>query len=388
MSTPEQQSPPLPVGVTMDRGFALLRHHPRALLLPQLVLNIVPLLFALLLVLIGYFAVGDVATHLEEGRDSTIFGDSTLGVHEVPDFTDGQLATIIVLGLIALVVYVWFVMAATVSVVRGADRALEGREHLKLRPAMCDGLRETPKLFGLGIVFTIAATLVLIGVIIVVYLFSLAAGALAVLVGIAAFAFLIWLGVRVLLWPVVHLSEHAGLGSFKRAFVLSKGRFWVLFGILVLVGIVVMVVSSVVSLLLSLLFSAVSSISDEAGVVAAIPYVIVSSILGVVFTAGFIAPIVVSYRTLAGRDTADLWAAAGAMGAPGPADAPPADPAVRRWDATEAPVAPSSSSGWAAPAAQDPPPTSGAGLGGLPDPGTPSDAEERWGRGSGDPPTS
>lgn len=417
MSSPEQQSPPLPVGLTLDRGFALLRRHPRALLVPQLVLNIVPLLFALLLVVIGYFLLGDVETEERFVRESTFTGDSELVYRDEWKLTDGQTAILIVLGVIGFVAYAWFLIAAFVSVVRGADRALEGREHLKLKPAMRDALGATPKLFGIGIVFYLLATVVTIVVVLVVVVAALIAPALAVLVGIAAFLALTWAFTRVFLWPFVHLSEGSGLASFRRAWRMTKGRFWALFGVVLLVFLVVSVVYFVVSIALQFIVLGAAELSEEAGIVALIPYVIFSSLFAVVFTAAFIGPLAVAYRTLSGRDTADLWRAAQAMrpdGAGGPDLTKPApEPGVRRWDASEDPLDPSAAGGQA-PAAEgaagswgrrpedvsgggtaaNPEPGdagsgSGAtgGTGGLPDPSAPSDAERRWGRGD-DPPSS
>ena len=398
MSSTEQEAPPLPVGLTLDRGFALLRRHPRPLLLPQLLLNLIPLLVALVLVLLGILLLGDIETRTELARESTFLGDSELVNREVWVLTDGQTATLIVLGVIAAIVYVWFLIAAYVSVVRAADRALEGREQVKLKPAMRDALGATPKLFGVGIVFWILAMLALLAAGIVIAIAAAVAGAVAILVGLAAFLALVWASVRLFLWPFVHLSEGTGLASFGRAWRMTKGRFWALFGVLLLVMIVVSVVYFVVSLLLQLVVFGAASLSDEAGVVALIPYVVFSAIFAVVFTAAFIGPLAVAYRTLSGRDTADLWQAAEQMGS-GAAAGPAPEPGVRRWDASEDaidPAAPgwSGSSGGEAGSsaggdaagggrAGDPP---ARGAGGLPDPSAPSDAERLWGRGGDEPP--
>lgn len=362
MSSPEQQSPALPVGVTLDRGFSLLRRHPRALLLPQLVLNVIPLLFAGLLVLLGLLLLGDVDTNIEIVRESTILGDSELKRQEVSDFSDGQVVTLAVLFVVGGLVYAFFLIAAFASVVRGADRALEGREHLRLKPALRDALAATPRLFGVGIVFWLLATVVSIGAVAVVALVAVAAGPLAVLAGFAVFLAMVWAFTRVFLWPFVHLAEGAGLSSFGRAWRMTKGRFWALFGVALLVFLVVGVVYVVASLLLEVLFIGAASLGEGAGIVAFVPYILFSSLFAVVFTAAFIGPLAVAYRTLAGRDTADLWQAAQAMrpdGAGGPALATPApEPGVRRWDAAEEPL----------------------------DAPAPSDAERRWGRGGDDPP--
>jgi hypothetical protein len=379
-STEHRESPALPVGLTLDRGFALLRHHPRALLVPQLVLNLLPLLAIAVLVLLGIVLIGDVATTREVVRESTFLGDSELVTREVADYTTGQTTVLVILVVIGALIYAWFLIAALVSVVRGADRALEGREHLRLRPAMRDALRETPKLFGVGIVFYLLVIAVVLGTGILVAIVAAIAGPLAILVGLAAFLALVWAGIRVFLWPFVHLSEHAGLGSFGRAWRLSKGRFWPLLAVLVLVAVVVGAIYVVVSIVLQLLVVGAASLSDEVGIVALVPYALFSVAFGLIFTAGYVAPLAVAYRTLAGRDTADLWQAAGAMGSGADLARPAPEPGVRRWDAAEEPLSGGSS------AAGTRGTDGSGGFGGLPDPAAPSDAERLWGRGTGDEP--
>lgn len=409
MSTEKHQSPPLPVGITLDRGFALLRTNPRALLVPQLVYGVLTLIVVVILGVITYFALGDVHSHLEIDRSSTVFGDSTEGYTTVADFTDGQTTTLVIAGVLFYLIYGLLILASTVTVVRAADLAIEGRERLPLKAALKDGARQTPKLFGLSVVFFLMMLVYFLVVGIVVAVFIAVQSAIGALVAIAAFVLTVWVGVRLVLWPFAHISENAGLSSYRRSWTLTKGRFWPLFGVLLLVAIVVSVVAIVVIVILALIFSAISSIGDDVGVVALIPYLLGSVLLGVVATAGYISPIVVSYRTLAGRDNADLWQAATAMGG----GAPPADPAVRRWDAAEAPVAapapgwtPSSSTSWDGPArtggdlrpddapppssppADAAPPVGSQRLAGLPPSDEPSDAEKRWGRDSSDPPAS
>lgn len=336
MSTPDQRaSPALPVGLTLDRGFALLRRHPRALLLPQLVLNLLPLLAGLLLFLLGFLLIGDVATTTQTVRESTLLGDSELVRREVSDYTGGQITILAVLGTIGALIYVWFLIAAAVSVVRGTDRALEGRERLRLRPAMRDALGAVPKLFGAAIVFSLLAFVVLLVAVFVVGVTAAIAGTLAVLVGLVVVLALVWAGVRVVLWPFVHLGEDAGLRSFRRAWRLSKGRFWPLLGIVVLVAVVVGTVYLVASIVLQLLVVGAASLGDAVGIAALVPASLLSVVFSLVFTAGYIAPLALAYRTLAGRDTADVWQAAGAMG--GLADPGAPSEAERLWGRDEAP---------------------------------------------------
>jgi hypothetical protein len=401
-----QQSPTLPVGLTIDRGFALLRRHARPLLLPQLVLQIIPLVVAAVLVLIGLLLLGDVDTTRELTRRSTYLGDSELKLVDVPDFTDGQIATLIVLGVVGGVVYAWFLIASFISVVRAADRVLEGGEPLALKPAMRQALKETPKLFGIGLVFGIMAACVLFGAFFAIGISILIAGPVAIVATLATMLALTWLGVRVILWPFVHLSEGKGLESFLRSWRLTKGRFWASTGVVLLVGIVVGVVSLVVGVTLQVLLIGAASLGDQAGVLRFVPYIVFATLFGVVFTGVVVAPLAVAYRTLSGRDTADLWAAALRMapgggerpvGPPGPGGLAVATPrpatGVPRWSgfgaAPAGPAAPDASGlgrpGGSGPASDDGSAPGGERAGG----GSPSDpdgARRSWGRDAGDDP--
>ncbi|WP_210495561.1 hypothetical protein [Patulibacter sp. SYSU D01012] len=328
MSTAAPDVPALPVGATMDRGFALLRRRPRALLLPQLALNLATVVPIVLLFLLGWLLVGDVDTHVEVTRQSTIFGDSTLERREVADLSGGQVAVVVVLGVVAALVSLWFSLAAYVSVVRGAERAVADEPHLPLGQAMTQALRATPPLFGLGVVFAVAAA-VAVGLLgLLVALLAQASAGLAVLAALAVLCLLVYVGVRLSLWPVAHLTEGTGFASFGRSWALTAGRFWSLLALFVLVGIVVAVVFSVLTIVLEALVLGAAWIDDAVGVAALIPFAVLYVLLGLIATAAYLAPIVVAYRTIAGIDGP---AGRPTDGGSHPADTPPhRDPTAPR----------------------------------------------------------
>lgn len=356
MSTAEAQAapPPLAVGSTLDSGFALLRRQPRALLLPQLVINVTALVVGVVIGVVGWLLLGHVATKLETDRQSTFFGDSELVIRKVPQFTDGQTTILVIAVVLIAVVLVWATIAAAVSVVRGAERALAGEPALAVKPAVRQALGATPKLFGLGVVYSIAWLIGIFVLAIVVAIFAEASSGLAVLAGIAAFLLVVYVSVRLFLWPFVHLSEGISFASFGRAWQLSRQRFWALFGVLLLVTIVVFAINFVVSMVLELAVGGLFALDDVAGAVALIPYVALSVVFSLVLVAGYIAPLVVAHRTLAGTDTAALWRAAEAMRQP-----TPASDAFGRPAAAAGPWAASEPGTWAGSDAAPPPATAG-----------------------------
>lgn len=326
---------PLPVGSTLDRGFALLGRQPRPLLVPALLLYLVPMAITLVLAAVGMLLIGDVDSVSEQVRESTFFGDSTLETREVANLTDGQWAIVGVFGLIAAIAFMWFSVAGYAAMVRGAQRALDGADPLPLREALRDALRQAPRLFGLSLlalivlaVGALVAGLVLLGV------YALSTGA-ALLVGLGIGLFLVYLMTRLLLWPVVVVVEARGVDSFSRAWALTVGRFWSLLALGLLLLVVVMAVNVVATLVLEAAFGALNALDETVGTWALIPYTGLSLVISVVFSAAYLAPLVVAHHSLAGgghaADGDDTDAVGSAAGIPsfGGADDPGLDAADR-----------------------------------------------------------
>lgn len=293
-------APSLPVGVSIDRGFGLLGRAPQALVLPPLLLNLIPLAVALVLSGVAALALGSIATTTKTVRESTFFGDSTLHVREVADFTAGQTAILVAFGVLAGIVYVAGMIAAYAAVVRAAERALQGSPPLSTRAAMGEALRVTPALFGLTVAFALVA---LVAVAVAGLLVALAAQVsigLAILLGVLGALAAILLGVRLMLWPIVALTEGPGLGVLPRTWRLTRGQFWALLAVLLLVTIVVAVAYAVLGVALSLILGGLLNLDEVVGVAALLPYVLLSALFGVILTALAVAPLVVAHDVLAG----------------------------------------------------------------------------------------
>jgi len=293
----------LPVGATLDRGFALLRRQPRPIVLPAVLLHVVALVAVVLLTLIGLLLLGDIATTSEQVRESTFFGDSTLETREVASLTDGQWTTFAILAGIGGLIVLWFTTASYATMILAARRADAGEEQLPTGAALREGLRATPRLFGLTlIVLAVLAVVGVVGWFVARALYR--AGGLSVmgLGGLVGIALATVVGVRLLLVPVVALVEDLGVASFGRTWRLTAGAFWPLLGLTLLLGVVVSAVYVVVTLLLEAVFGLLNALDTAFGSWLLLPYAALVLVLSVVYAAAFLAPLVVARRELADGD--------------------------------------------------------------------------------------
>ncbi len=298
---PDPAAVPLPVGATLDRGFALLGRHPRPLLVPALLLHLAPLLVAFGLALVGMLLLGDIETVPEQVRESTFFGDSTLETRDVAQLTDGQWAIVVAFGVLAAIAVTWFSLAAYAATIRGAQRAAAGADPLPLGAALRDALRQAPRLFGLTLVaLVVLAVGLLIAGLVLLGAYALSTP-LAALVALGVGLGLVYLLTRLLLLPVVAVVDARGLAAFSRAWRLTAGRFWTLLGLGALLTVVVMAVNVVATLVLEAAFGVLGALDTTVGTWALIPYVGLSLVIGVVFAAAFLPPLVVAHRTLSGE---------------------------------------------------------------------------------------
>lgn len=310
----------LPVGGTLDRGFALLGRSPRSLLLPAVLLHLAPMVVAVVLAAIGMLLIGDVHTVPEQVRESTFFGDSTLETRDVAELTDRQTAIVVFFAVLAGFAYLWFSVASYAAVIRAARRTAVGADPLPLRAALRDALRQAPRLFGLALIALLVlgvaafvAGLVLLGF----YALSTAAAALAaIVIGLAV----VYVVTRMLLLPVVAVVEGRGVDAFRRTWTLTAGRFWPLLGLAALLAVVVVAVDVVVTLVLEAAFGVLNALDSTVGTWALIPYAGLSVVAGVVFAAACLAPLVVAHRSLSG-DEADPREPAGGPPSTGGSDA-------------------------------------------------------------------
>lgn len=314
---PGPAAAPLPVGGTLDRGFALLGRRPRSVLVPALLLYLVPMVIAVVLAAIGTLVIGDIDTVPEQVRESTFFGDSTLETRDVAHLTDRQVAIVVFFAVLAGIAYVWFSVAGYAAMIRGARRALTGAEPLPLRDALRDALRQAPRLFGLAvIVLLVLAVAALVGGVVLLGLYAVST-ALAGLAAIGLGLALVYVATRLLLLPVVAVVEERGVDAFARTWRLTAGRFWSLLGLAALLAVVVLAVNVVVTLVLEAAFGALNALDSTIGTWALIPYAGLSLVVGVVVAAAYLAPLVVAHRTLAAGDADErVTSPGGAAGGP------------------------------------------------------------------------
>lgn len=295
ISTPAAPSR-LPAGPTLDRGFALLRRHARALLVPQIVLHLIPLAIAIVATLIGFLLLGDVATKFETVRESTWTGDSTLVRREVDQYTDGQWVVLGVVLAVSAVAFAWFQAAAFVAVVRGTERAEAGEPPPPLKAAVREALGQTPRLFAVGVVFLLGlAAAVAAAMLLALSVGGLKPALIVLAVGGALIALVL---VRLSPWAVVQLREGTGLRSFSRAWTLTRAQFWPLALLLVLLAIVVAAVTIVLGILTAYLPGGIAQDDATITMSAVIPYAVTVAVTGIVAT-GIVTPaLVLAYRTL------------------------------------------------------------------------------------------
>lgn len=147
-------------------------------------------------------------------------------------------------------------VAAIASVAIGlAQSHLLHRGHLGLTTSVGEslvaGLRGTPRYIGWSIVIGLAVAAALIVGILIVVLGALVHGAVAVLLGIALFfaaiVGLVWLWVKASFLNVSSVVGPPGGSALRESFDRSAGRFWPVFGRLLILGLIGLAVGTVIS---------------------------------------------------------------------------------------------------------------------------------------------
>ncbi len=156
----------------------------------------------------------------------------------------------IVFGILGVLV------AAIASVAIGlAQSHLLHRGHLGLATSvgqsLVAGLKGTPRYLGWSIAIGLSVIAVLIGGILVIVLGGLVHGALAALLGIALFVAavigMIWLWVKASFLNVSSAVAPSGTSALRESFDRSTGRFWPMFGRLLILAVIGLAVGTVIS---------------------------------------------------------------------------------------------------------------------------------------------
>tara|TARA_Y100000114_G_scaffold60924_2_gene55931 strand:+ start:5119 stop:6354 length:1236 start_codon:yes stop_codon:yes gene_type:complete len=263
---------PLTFGTILGRSFSALRHNPKVLLGFAMVVQTVAYLvvtIAISGIAFASFSRLDTVPAGTDEWDAVLTGSITLTA-----------LSGLVLGLLAGAVGV-LVQAVVISDVLHAAVA----EKMTLRMLWQRVRPVAWRLIGYTILLSLAIGVIVIIVGGLIAVLAVAVPAAAVILGIlvilAAIPLSLWLAVKLLLVPAVLIVEHTSLGAaLGRSWRLSRGRFWVILGILVLVSLVFGAVAQVVSIPFSFLASALTTVIAPTGDESA------AAIIGVVATLG------------------------------------------------------------------------------------------------------
>lgn len=263
---------PLTFGTILGRSFSALRHNPKVLLGFAMVVQTVAYLVvtvAISGIAFASFSRLDTVPAGTDEWDAVLTGSITLTA-----------LSGLVLGLLAGAVGV-LVQAVVISDVLHAAVA----EKMTLRMLWQRVRPVAWRLIGYTILLSLAIGVIVIIVGGLIAVLAVAVPAAAVILGIlvilAAIPLSLWLAVKLLLVPAVLIVEHTSLGAaLGRSWRLSRGRFWVILGILVLVSLVFGAVAQVVSIPFSFLASALTTVIAPTGDESA------AAIIGIVATLG------------------------------------------------------------------------------------------------------
>jgi hypothetical protein len=273
---------PLGFGDIIEGSFAALRRNPKSFIGLALLTSLVVLLVLGALGALAYLA-------------ATQLGDSAS-------------TGVVTAGLVGGFTLVYAVTAITAVALTGILAYPVGEAVLGRKPSATETWRRTrrmvPRLAGLCLILMVPTALVIGGLIaLAVWAFSSGSsglGAVLVFVVVGAVVALVVVAIRFsMATPALVLEDLGVVRSLRRSWVLTRGRFWRTFGVLLVAGLLVGVVQQVVSfgvqVVGSLLGFAVGSTLGEGGEVAAIvvtaAFVVVGSLLASMVCQPFLAAV-------------------------------------------------------------------------------------------------
>ncbi len=248
---------PLTFGTILGRSFTALRQNPRVLL--GFALGVQALAYVVLLGVVGLVAWGTFS-RLDTLREGTDEYETVLA---------GSIATTAIVGLVLSLAIGALSAVVQGVVVRDVAHAAVA-EKLTLRQLWRQFTPVVWRLIGFALLL-VAATLVVFGLL-ALAIFALAAAApaaaiaLTLILVLATIPVYLWLAVKLLLVPAVIVLERARIfAAIGRSWMLTRGRFWVALGIIVLISLTFGVLSQVVSLPLSFLSLGFTTIISPTG---------------------------------------------------------------------------------------------------------------------------
>lgn len=255
---------PLTFGVLLGKPFATLRHNPKVLFGFAIVIQLVVAIITALVVGAVVFAT---FLRMESLSPSS------------PDFFPVMWGAIAINALVVLAM--GFVSLSFTAIMQGVVAANVGHAALGEKPALGRLWRLMRpafwRLVGWSVMQALAA-LVLMAVIGGIIALGVMAGVggsaegvgLTVVIGILLVLGMIplwvWLATKLLLVPSILVLEHSGIrAALVRSWRLTRGRFWVAFGVIFLVNLIMGAAVSVVSMPLSLLGSLFGTVIAPTG---------------------------------------------------------------------------------------------------------------------------
>jgi len=257
---------PMTFGTILGRAFAALRHNPKVLfgfaILVQFAAGVVT---AGVLLLVGWFIAARIASvpASSPDHDAIVAGSVALGI---------VAAVLVALATVAFVSIIQGLVAADVSYAALSQKAPLALLWRRVKPAFW-------RLFAYSLLVSLAALLwialmfgVVFGILATGGFDSASSIALAVGIGLllvlGSIPLYIWLTTKLLVVPSVLVLEHAPLRTaVVRSWRLIRGRFWVAFGVTVVIGLVmgfaVQVVAFPASIVSSLLTGVIAPTGTE-----------------------------------------------------------------------------------------------------------------------------
>ncbi len=304
---------PLTLGEIYDGAFSAVRHNPKVMLgLATLVILVATVIGTL----VGYLLTPAMTSWLGPIFDDPALTEAGFDL----GFGAGDIAQLYAMGAGSAVT---FLLAGpvvngllTVSVSRSVlgDRASVRQVWDRVGPRVW--LLVGWSVLQALLIVVVSAVLVTVVVLAAVGLSDVSgalAGWTAVILALATVFVLIWLATRLLLVPPALALENAGLfTTVRRAWVLTRGSFWRVFGINLLASIIVGVISQVVAVPLSILGGLFSLGGDATAAltVTTVITTVVSTAITTIFLAGVVALIYVDLRMR--REGLDVTLAASA----------------------------------------------------------------------------
>lgn len=255
---------PMTFGTILGRAFAALRHNPKVLfgfaILVQFVAGIVT---AGVLLLVGWFIAARIASVPTNSPDygAIVAGSVALGI---------VAAILVALATVAFVSVIQGLVAADVSYAALSQKAPLRLLWRRVKPAFW-------RLFAYSLLQSLAALIWIAFVFGVVFGILSAGGfdsgsSIALAIGIGLLLVLgsiplyIWLTTKLLVVPSVLVLEHAPLRTaLVRSWRLIRGRFWVAFGVTVVIGLVMGFAVQVVAFPASIVSSLLTGVITPTG---------------------------------------------------------------------------------------------------------------------------